>query len=176
METKGTSPWKPMLLTTREMPLSRRGITLVELVIAMAISLAILFVLYAAYFAGVRSFNQEMNRFDLFWDAYRGLDDITDRIRNCDDVISTEADSINLWLDSDHNGNMEAAELIGYSLSGNKLMRTMGSESRPIVDNVEAFMLEYDNPGYPTLITVTLTVIKDENRATLEGKADIRNR
>jgi|GEM_PF-1072769 len=165
-----------MRLTTRKTPLSRRGITLVELVIAMAISLALLLVLYAAYFAGVRSFNQEMNRFDIFWDAYRGLDDITNRIRNCDNLISAEAENIHLWLDENADGSMEASELISYFLSGNKLMRTRGEESRPIVDNVETFMLEYDSPSYPTLVTVTLTMNKGGSRATLEGKADIRNR
>jgi hypothetical protein len=154
----------------------RQGITLLELVLAMAISLAILAVIMVAYFAGVRTFTQEMSRFDIFWDAHKALDAVTDDIRNCDDVISSEADSINLWCDLDADTTMEANEYVSFYLSDQKLMRTLSGESRLVVDNVESFVLEYDDDAYPTLVTVTLTMNKAGHRATLEGKANIRMR
>jgi hypothetical protein len=71
---------------------------------------------------------------------------------------------------------MEAGEIVSYSLSGQNLVRAIGSETKPMVGNVVDFSLTYDSPAYPTLVTVSLTLLKEGNLATLESKADIRNR
>ncbi|MEE8638508.1 MAG: hypothetical protein V3T21_05645 [Candidatus Margulisiibacteriota bacterium] len=165
-----------MLQTTRGTHLNRPGITLIELVFSMALSLVILLVVVLAYLVGIRSFTQEMSRFDIFWDAHQGLGTITGDIRECDDVISAQAGSIEIWLDLNGDTTMEANEVVGYALSGQNLIRTIGSESKPVVHNIVGFDLEYDNPAYPTLVTVTLTMLKEGNLATLESKADIRSR
>ena len=148
-----------------------------ELVLVIAISSAVLFVIVTAYLTGVQSFTREMSRFDIFWEANQALEDITGNIRGCLDVTSAASDSITFWWDDlNDNTSMEADEVMTYSLSGQKLIQTIGSGSKPILDHVADFELEYDNPAYPTLVTVTLTMQKEGNYATLEAKADIRNR
>lgn len=170
-------PWKPMQPIIRQKNLRQSGITLIELVFALAISLVVLLVVMVAYFAGIRTFTQELNRFDIFWGAQQGLDTITEEIKDCLDVTAADSHSITIWWrDLNDNASKEAEEVVSYSLTAGQLIRTQGGVSKVIAKNVEGFQLEYDNPAYPTFVTVSLSMSKGDNQVTLEAKADIRNR
>ena len=152
-----------------------KGLTLIELVIAMAISLAVLFVVAVAYFASVRTFTQEISRSDIFWDGYRGLDTMTEELRDSLEITAMETDSISFWWkDLNENGSMEANEVVSYVLSGEGLTRSVGSDSAPLVQNVIGFNLAYDYPADPGLITITLTLRKEGQMTTLESKVSPR--
>jgi len=155
----------------------QRGITLIELVFATALSLVIMLVLFAAYSVGVRTFDQEMDRFDVFWDSHAAVNQMVSEIQRCLDIISNEPDSISFWLDdANDNGSMEADEVVSYSLSGSTLTRGQGGTLKPLAKNVSVLGLEYDNIGYPTLVTITLTMLKGQSMVTIESKADVRSR
>jgi prepilin-type N-terminal cleavage/methylation domain-containing protein len=155
----------------------RKGLTLIELVLVIAISTVILLLMVLAYLVGIRSLTQETSRFDLYWDGNRVIQDMAEEVRNCLNVNSADSSSISIWWDDvNDNGTMEADEVVSYVLSDHQLVRSRGSESRVLAKNVAGFNLSYDNPGYPTLVTITLTMGKEGNIATLETKADIRSR
>jgi len=151
------------------------GLTLIELVLAMAISVTILFVVAVAYVTSIRTFTQEMSRSDIFWDGYRGLDTITEELRDSLYIIASEPDTISFWWkDLNANGSIEANEVVSYSLSGQNLIRSVGGNDLPLVQNVAGFDLTYDHPADPGLITITLTMRKEGQMTTLESKVSPR--
>jgi prepilin-type N-terminal cleavage/methylation domain-containing protein len=153
----------------------RQGLTLIELVLAMAISAIILFVVAVAYVASIRTFTQEISRSDIFWDGYRGLDTITEELRDSLEIIANETDNISFWWkDLNANNSIEANEVVSYSLSGQNLIRSVGGEDLPLVQNVVGFDLAYDYPANPGLITITLTLRKEGQMTTLESKVNPR--
>ena len=152
-----------------------KGLTLIELVLAMAISFVILYVVVVAYLASIRTFTQEISRSDIFWDGYRGLGTITEELRDSLEITTSEAESISFWWkDLNTNGSMEANEVVSYALSGQNLTRSIGSDSQPLVKNVSGFSLAYDNPAAPGLIIITLTMQKKGQMTTLESKVSPR--
>jgi len=154
-----------------------RGLTLIELVLGMVVFLAALYAVWAIYITGVKTFTQETSRFDLFWDGNRGMETITEEIRECKDVTVAGSSEIALWWkDLNADLSMEADEIVKYSVSDRILTRTLGSAPNPLLKNVLGFNLIYNNPADPSLVTVTLTLGKEGNLVTLESKANIRNK
>ncbi|MFC1540528.1 PilW family protein [Candidatus Margulisiibacteriota bacterium] len=154
-----------------------KGLTLIELVLAITLSLVALMVVAVSYSVGVRSFTSEMSRSDIFHDGQRALDNITEELRESLGVTVAGSDNIRFWWkDLNENTTLEADEVVEYSLSGQTLIRTLGSTPEPVARNVAAFSLDYDVPAAPTLVTVVLTMQDSETTVSLEGKAGLRNR
>jgi Tfp pilus assembly protein PilW len=154
-----------------------KGLTLIELVLAITISLVALMLVALSYSVGVRSFTSEMSRSDIFQDGQRALDNITEELRESLGVTAAEPDNITFWLkDFNENTTMEADEVASYTLSGQTLIRTLGSTPEPVAKGVANFSLDYDVPADPTLVTVVLTMQNNESMITLEGKAGLRNK
>ncbi|MFH1347990.1 MAG: prepilin-type N-terminal cleavage/methylation domain-containing protein [Candidatus Margulisiibacteriota bacterium] len=163
--------------TTRIMPGARQGVTLIELVLAMAISLVALLIVVLGYNIGTKTFTQETSRSDFFWEGSRGVQTVTEELRGCLELTSADSDSISFWWeDLNDNSTMEANEVVDYSVSNQILVRTQGTETKPLVHNVISFDLTYDDLADPELITVTLTMLKEGNMVTLESKANLRNK
>lgn len=147
------------------------GVTLLELVIAMAITAVLLGSLMIAYSIGVRSFTEETSQFDLYWDGQNALDQLVEEIRDSLAITSLEAGLITIWYqDLNNDGSMEANEMVSFAQSGSYLVRSSGSSSQPLTKNVQMFVLDFDMPVNPALINIKLTLAKDKSVATLESK------
>ncbi|MFC1568258.1 PilW family protein [Candidatus Margulisiibacteriota bacterium] len=154
-----------------------KGLTLIELVLAITLSLVALMVVAVSYSVSVRSFTSEMSRSDIFQDGQRALETITEELRESLGVTAAGSDNIRFWWkDLNENTTLEADEVVEYSLSGQTLIRTLGSTPEPVARNVSAFSLDYDVPADPTLVTVILTMQDSETTVSLEGKAGLRNK
>lgn len=159
------------------MPTARQGVTLIELVLAMAISLVALLIVVLGYNIGIKTFTQETSRSDFFWEGSQGVQTVTEELRECLELTSADSNSISFWWkDLNDNSTMEATEKISYAVSNQILVRTQGTETKPLVHNVIGFDLTYDDLADPELITVTLTMLKEGNMVTLESKANLRNK
>jgi Tfp pilus assembly protein PilW len=163
--------------TIEALPPGKKGITLIELVIAIAISLVAFLVVAVSYSVGLRSFTQEMSRSDILLDGQKGLESITEELRECLNITSAGSNSVTFWWrDLNENETMDAGEVVSYAVSSQVLRRTRGSTVEPVAKNVSVLRLNYDNPADPSLITVILTMQKEGNLVTLEGKASLRNK
>ena len=153
------------------MPRPIRGLTLLELVLALATSTVILGLLMVAYFAGIRAFTQEIDQFDMFWEGEQAVDRLVSEVRESLDITSLENTVISFWW-RDINGNtsMEADEIVTYSRSGDYLVRSNGGSSQPLARNVALFNLDFDDPIDPSLIRIKLVLAKNGSITTIESK------
>lgn len=168
---------KPMPRTFSDRPAALRGVTLIELILAMTITMVAFLVVVLGYNVGVKTFSQETSRSDLFWEGSQGIETVTSELRDSVELISAGTDSISFWWkDLNDNQTREADEVVTYAVSNQILVRTQGTVTKPMAHNVVGFDLSYDNPADPELITVALTMRKADNVVTMESKAALRNK
>jgi Tfp pilus assembly protein PilW len=150
---------------------------LIELVIVLTLSLALLNVVVMAYLAGIRSFQYQMGSSDISYEAGRCLDQMTTDVRQSLKVFSAEAHRMSLWYnDPNLNGKLETVEVVSYSLSGSNLTRTSSKESRVLTTLASGLDFSYDNPSDPYLVTIGLSLKSGASAGSFEAKVKLMNR
>ncbi|MFA5103774.1 MAG: type II secretion system protein [Candidatus Margulisiibacteriota bacterium] len=160
---------------------AKKGITLIELIIAMAISVAILAVLVMAYVAGSKLFNSEMSRSAAFLEANKAVSTLRSDLRSCLELTSANATGISFWADDlNSNGTREANEIYSYSwngTAGSPLTRTISGSSTMIAKDIKNFLLTYNSGTLASITQVDIKVTAGtaENAATFESSVKLRN-
>lgn len=161
--------------------MTRKGVTLIELIIAMTISVAILGVLVTAYVAGNKLFNSEMNRSASFLEATKAVNTLRMDLRSCLEVTSATATGISFWADDlNSNGTREAGETYAYAWNGtpgSSLTRTVSGNSTMIAKNIRSFLLTYNSGTLASItqVTIKVTAGNGQDAATLESTVKLRN-
>lgn len=132
----------------------QRGFTLVELLVAMAVSSIVLGSMVAFFTVQNRSYTRNTATADIQQVVRAGIDFISDNIRMAGlDPLQTGnfgieapgATAITFTADLDMNGQIDVSnsERITYALNGNQVQQTVGAVTEPLVDNVTNFTFTY---------------------------------
>jgi prepilin-type N-terminal cleavage/methylation domain-containing protein len=157
----------------------KKGFTLLELMIAMALISMVLAAVFMAFSMALRIFVDESNRSDIYLEADRGMSRMVYELREAKQVITASSREVMFWAaDLNNNGTREANETVTYSWSGSpesRLNRITSGETYPLSYGVYSFYLSYDNPSDIKLINMKLVTGREYNRATVESSVRPRN-
>ncbi len=132
----------------------QRGFTLVELLVAMAVSSIVLGTIVVFFTLQNRSYTRDTATADLQQVVRAAIDFMSDNIRMAGlDPLQTGdfgieaagADGITFTADLDMNGQIDVSnsERIAYALNGNQVQQTVGAVTEPLVDNVTNIAFTY---------------------------------
>lgn len=155
---------------------NKSGLTLLELLLASALLMIVLAIIFSAYFVSVRVFSEQTGQTDLFWNGQTAVATMTKELRESRQIVSAEANSITFWW-KDLNGDTTrgADETVTFSLAGQSLIRSVSGTTRGLANNATALSFSYNDTDAPSLITVNLYLTNDEQTATIESTVMLRN-
>ncbi|MFC1560203.1 type II secretion system protein J [Candidatus Margulisiibacteriota bacterium] len=156
-----------------------RGVTLLELIVAMAVlSIAIAAVFYG-YVAVANIFTEEMAETDILIEINRPLEQMTKELRGALEIVSSSSNNIIFWhKDLNDNSTREVAETISYSWDGTPggdLIKTVSAESFIVGKGIQDFALTYTVTQGATLIDVNIVISSGTSTGTLESSIKCRN-
>ncbi len=135
----------------------KKGFSLIELLIVLAILALILFPIYEFLRQGALSWQLGENKTEVVQNARIGLDKMCDEIKHAREIYSITSSQIRFWWkDLNDNDTAEVNEILTFSWSGTgneDLTRKLDSETQPtpIANYVDDFQLKYfDNSGVET--------------------------
>jgi len=157
----------------------QKGFTLIEAIISMAMIAIVLIIIFIAFTIGLRTFVIEQSQSDVTFEINQGISFLKRDLRGALEIVSAEPASITFWY-KDLNGNSirEANETLNYSWSGtpgDSLIRSIGSDGRPVANYVYNFELSYDTPGDIKIVNVKLVIQKESIINTAESSVSLRN-
>ena len=155
----------------------RPGVTLIEMMIVMALSLTIILVMVLAYNTGSRVFVEQTSRSEILSRGDTSLEKMTEEIQRSRRVTSAETSRIFIWPE-DLNGNLspEGTEIVSYLLQGGNLTRVSSTDSVILTGQATNLAFNYDNSIDPKLVTIRLTLTSGNSLVTFESKAMLRNK
>ncbi len=159
----------------------KKGATLIELIIAMAISVGIMGVLVMTYVVGTGIFNSEMDRSSAFMEANKAVNALRGDLRSCLELTGATSTSISFWADDlNSNGTKEANEIYAYSwngTAGNPLMKTISGNSTMVAKNLNELLLTYNSASLTSItqVDIKITTGTADNVSTLESSVKLRN-
>lgn len=156
-----------------------RGVTLLELVIAMSVLSIAMVVLFYAFTVSMNIFSSELSEADSSMSINTSLERMTKELRGALEIVSPGSTSISFWYkDLNGNGTREANETLVYSWTAGTqetLYRTTSAGSYILAYNVKSLQFTYDNPSAPKVVNIRITVKKGGNISTLESSVKSRN-
>ena len=165
----------------------RGGFSLIELLVAMAVSLVILGAMYSVFIGQNRTFSNQESIVDVQQSVRAGMDMIVREVGMAGydpvrvNVDSSTANNFNgvtvnalqLQIKADLNGNgvidtsNEETIVYAFDAANKRITRTIGSDTQPFVENVESFTFAYlDGDGN---VTTTLANVR-RIRITITGR------
>ena len=131
--------------------MGQKGTTMIELIIALSITVLVMWVLVYSYLAVMDVFGSEVSKTDIEIEGSRAMSIVSKEIRELNEIQSGSATAITFWgRDLNGNGTKEAGEIITYSWDGTpggSLVRTVAGAGKPIARLVWDFSITYDNPS-----------------------------
>lgn len=144
----------------------KKGFSLVELLIVLAILGLVLFPIYEFLRQGALSWQFGENKTEVVQNARIGLDKMCDEIKHAREIYSFSPTLIRFWWkDLNEDEAADSNEILTYSWSGNSndnLMRKLDSETQhtPLANYVDDFQLVYFNAsGVQTLVAEDIQFI-----------------
>lgn len=159
----------------------KRGVTLIELVIALTISVGIMGILVVTYVAGSRIFNAEMDRSASFLEANKAVNALRSDLRSCLELTNASSASISFWAeDLNSNGTKEAGEIYAYSWNGtpgSPLIRTVSGNNTMVAKNIHNLLFTYNSGSLSSITQVDIKIVAGTsvNIATFESSIKLRN-
>ena len=165
----------------------RGGFSLIELLVAMAVSLVILGAMYSVFIGQNRTFSNQESIVDVQQSVRAGMDMIVREVGMAGydpvrvNVDSSTANNFNgvtvnalqLQIKADLNGDgvidtsNEETIVYAFDAANKQITRTIGIDTQPFVENVESFTFEYlDGDGN---VTATLANVR-RIRITITGR------
>ena len=157
--------------------MGRPGVTLIEMIIVLVLSLIIVSVTILAYNTGNRIFVEQTSRSEVLSRGDTSLEKMTEEIQRSRRVTSAEISRIFIWPE-DLNGNLtpEGNEIVSYSIQGGNLTRISSADSVILAGQAASLIFNYDNIINPRLVTIRLTLTSSSSLITFESKAMLRNK
>jgi len=159
---------------------SREGFTLIEMVVALGLSLVTVSAVYSLYISELRAQNVREDRLEMQQQA-RVVIDVVSRellmagydprgVNNdvdlTNDFQGMTYDSGRLIIKADLNGNGLIADanesiMFVYDPKTHTLRRNTGGGNQPFGENIESFLVEYfDQSGNPTVHSASIQQVK----------------
>jgi len=174
--------------------MGKRGITLVELLIALFIISALSGTIAFIFVSLLKTWDSQNKRFGARLESSIALDTLIHDLRETLSVTDAQNRTISIWFrDADLDGNQDSNEVVTFNwdgVSGSSLTRTQ-TISKMIANNISNFQLNYfdsndiELPSPITLqserdkiklITITISSSKDAETLTFRSNAKLRNR
>lgn len=174
---------------------SNQGFTIIELLVAMVISLLALGAIYSTFLGQQRSYVMQQETAAMQQNLRAAMFYMQREIRmaGCDPlktgnfgITAANMNSITFTEDirgssvgNPPDGNLQAAENITYSLSAGNLVRNVGGGNQVVSQHVDALNFVYlDSDGNPTttladIRSVEITIVERTGRALLASKNNV---
>ncbi len=159
---------------------NRKGVTLIELIIALFIATNLFLIVFLVYDVGFKLFQQGEKRSELRSDVGRAISLFVKDVRLASGFTVANENSVTFW--SDYNGDEEesAGESITYSfsgVSGEALIKTDANGDYVVLDEVVEFTLSYDSILVDSvhLVSFVLEAAKDFETFKIESSVKARN-
>jgi prepilin-type N-terminal cleavage/methylation domain-containing protein len=164
-----------MLLWQRLKQKNKHGFTLVEILVAVTLSVLLISGLYAIYITSYKSYRRSVDRSELTQNARISLERITRDLRQTSSIVTVlppaEADSMNpppstiKFVDGHDTTNIQYVE---YSLEGNNLMRKIEHYSFTSAPDTWVSWDSKDQYGNLPIETVDENVVKADKIKSLK--------
>ncbi len=154
---------------------------MIELIIALSITVLVMGVLVYSYIAVVDVFRGEVDTSGIEIESSRAMEIMSKEMRGLNEIQSATGTSITFWgKDLNTNGTKEANEIITYSWDGTpkgELLRTVSGQQHPIARNVNAFEITYDSVLLPSIKKIDIKVVtgSGDQLSTKESTVTPRN-
>ena len=144
---------------------SKKGMTLVELIIAIGLISVIIALGYMFYFTGVRAFDRNVDRADIQQNVRHSISFITKKLLNADAVTATSS-----TLTTTRSGRSEHFRRTVTTLQVNHNYPT--GPFNPLAENITAFVVTRDDE----IVTVVITggTVQESNQFTLSTQVLLR--
>lgn len=157
--------------------LNRRGFSLVELLIAMAVGLVVLGVAFSIFTVQNKSLNNQEQLVELQQSVRAAMDMMSREVRMAGynparatfDAVTFDTSQLEVRADLDGSAGINGDEDIIYAYdSVNKIItRNAGSGAEPLAENIDAFTFQYlDSAGNPAATSTAVTMV----RITITGR------
>ena len=144
-----------------------RGVTMVELGVAMLITALLSTVMITWVFAGVSSENSHRSYDDALADLRQVTDRLGREIRSAGYLTEAGVSSLAYWLDGDRDGVAEAGETITWAIDGSTIVRSAddGQPGAVLATNLSgaasSFAYDATIPGDVTRVTITFVALAE---------------
>jgi len=155
--------YKPSNVFCELLTMKQKGTTMIELIIALSITVFVMVVLVYSYIAVIDVFRGEMDTTDIEIESSRAMEIMVREIRELNTIQSAASSSITFWgKDLNLNGTADTGEIITYSwdgTAGGNILRTVAGAQKPIARHVNSFVITYDNPAVALIRKVDIKVV-----------------
>ncbi|MFH1759677.1 MAG: prepilin-type N-terminal cleavage/methylation domain-containing protein, partial [bacterium] len=98
--------------------MKQQGITLIELLIAMAIFIVVITIVVLVVNVGVNTFQMGADRSDIRQEISGAMHIFTDKLKEAKEIKSASNQGISFWIDEDWDDDEESGEIYTFSWSG----------------------------------------------------------
>ena len=158
---------------------TKRGITLIELMISMAVLSVIMGVIFSIYMVSIKIYTAEGGAAALRQDAEGAMYSMVEDFRLTKEITAASDLDITVWVDSDLDEVQDADELITYShsgVSGDPLVRTQNAETTNKLYGVTDFELTYDSVVVANIRLITIDVSAELGDETINLTSKVKPR
>jgi type II secretory pathway pseudopilin PulG len=160
--------------------INKKGITIIELLIAMSLLALLLGMVVGVYLIGANVFSSESSRSDVRQDAFSAMHTVVEKLREAKSITSASNTSVTFWVDGDWDGIIDGGETYVISWSGSigaPLVMTAGGVAHNILEGVQHFNLSYDSAVVASIrhITITIETLQNEESIMLRSSVKPRN-
>ncbi len=157
----------------------KNGFTLLEAILTLGMISILIAVIIMAFIISLRIFSTELSESSIKFDAQKGIERMTEELRGALEIVSSESSSVGFWWkDLNANASRESDETVTFSWDGtpgSTLQRAQGTDKSKIIYNVNNLLFTYQYPGDIEVITISLTVAKENVISTMESSVRLRN-
>ena len=169
--------------------MSKKGLTLVELLMVVALISVLVAAISLVFVAVFKSWGFEITKAYVKQEAGWGIEKMDRELKELLLISAAQQNSIVFWSDVNENGVQDGDESITYSWSGtlgDSLIRSDGTITSVLSNDVQSFQLSYydvnGNPlAFPVtpanvrLITINLATKKEDETITVRSNVRPRN-
>jgi|GEM_PF-1743578 len=155
------------------------GVTLIELIIAMAVIANLFYIVFLVYDVGFTLFQTGERRSELRADMGRAVYQLAKDVKLASGFTLANQNTVSFWIDYDGDGEESLAENITYSFSGvtgEALIKSDVSGDKRLLNNVVEFNLSYDSMLADSVHLVNFSLESANNFETLKIESSARAR
>jgi prepilin-type N-terminal cleavage/methylation domain-containing protein len=153
-----------------------KGVTLVEMILAVTLIAVVVSLGYMFYFTGFKAFDRNVDRVDLQQNVRHSLSFISRLLLNANnanvEAVAIEAAPDMLYIRNERNGQIEAFRLIGTTLSVNYDYLNLQSPFNPLAEGITEF--ESTRSGNMITLTISAGTEQQNDHFTLSTQVLLR--
>src|SRR3989338_5798920 len=122
---------------------SERGLTLLELIIAVMMMAVLITALWTVYKANFSAFYSQGTRSNIKGETGRAISLMANELRQAVSLTTAAATDLVITLDTDGDGDDDSVQFTWAGASGNPLNRLSGGATTPLVSSVSSLAFSY---------------------------------